>query len=176
MRFKAILSGIVLIIVCVAVFIWSGLYNIGADVPHWKITFWLLEQARERSVEVHSSDINAPSLNDEKLIAMGFPHFNEMCRQCHGAPGCQRDEFAAGLYPSPPSLASEDIQQEFNASELFWIVKHGIKMTGMPSFGVTHTDIQIWGIIATVKELPELDNSAYEEMVKQYVRPEAVEQ
>jgi hypothetical protein len=175
MRFRAFLSGIVFIIVCVAVFIWSGWYNVGADGPHWKITFWLLEEARERSVEMHSKNIVSPSFNDSKLLEVGFPHFHEMCRQCHGAPGYPRDEFAEGLYPNPPSLASADIQQELSASELFWIVKHGIKMTGMPSFGKTHTDAQIWGIIAVVKKLPEMDEVAYEEMVKKLIPPEVTE-
>ena len=175
MRFKAFLSGIAFIIVCVAVFIWLGWYNVGADVPHWKITFWLLEKARERSVEMHSKDIASPSFNDQKLPDVGFPHFNEMCRQCHGAPGYPPDEFAEGLYPRPPSLASRDVQQELSASELFWIVKHGIKMTGMPGFGKTHTDDQIWGIIAIVKKLPEMNHAAYEEMVKKSSQSEATE-
>jgi mono/diheme cytochrome c family protein len=175
MGFKTFLSGIVLIIVCVGVFIWSGLYNIGADVPHRNITSWLLEEARERSVEVHSTDIVSPSLNDQKLLALGFPHFNEMCKQCHGAPGYPRAEFAEGLYPLPPSLASGDVQRELSAAELFWIVKHGIKMTGMPGFGKTHTDEQIWGIIALVKKLPEMDQTAYEEMIHKYIRQETTE-
>ena len=175
MRFKAILSATVFVILCVAIFIWSGLYNIGADSPHWGITFLLLEEARERSVEMHSKDIVSPSLNDRKLLEVGFPHFNEMCRQCHGAPGYPRDEFAEGLYPMPPSLASRDVQQELSAAEIFWIVKHGIKMTGMPSFGKTHTDEQIWGIIAIVKKLPEMNPAAYEEMVKKSISPETTE-
>jgi mono/diheme cytochrome c family protein len=75
----------------------------------------------------------------------------------------------------PPSLASGDVNQELSASELFWIVKHGIKMTGMPSFGKTHTDEQIWGIIAIVKKLPEMDKAAYEKMVKKCVQHEFIE-
>jgi mono/diheme cytochrome c family protein len=175
MKIKAFLLGIVFIIVCAAAFIWSGWYNIGSDIPHWKITFWLLEEARDRSVGMHSKDIVPPSFNDQNLLEVGFPHFNEMCRQCHGAPGYPRAEYAEGLYPVPPSLASGDVQQELSASELFWIVKHGIKMTGMPSFGKTHTDEQIWGIIAIVKKLPEMDPAAYKEMVKKYIQPEVPE-
>jgi mono/diheme cytochrome c family protein len=175
MGLKAFLSATVFVIVCVAIFIWSGLYNIGADSPHWGITFLLLEEARERSVEMHSKDIVAPSFDDHKLLEVGFPHFDEMCRQCHGAPGYPRDEFAEGLYPLPPSLAPGDVQQELSPSELFWIVKHGIKMTGMPSFGKTHTDEQIWGIIAIVKKLPEMDKAAYEEMVNKFVQHEFTE-
>jgi len=173
--FKAFLSATVFVLVCVAIFIWAGLYNIGADSPHWGITSLLLEAARERSVEMHSKDIVSPAFNDQKLLEVGFPHFHEMCRQCHGAPGYPRDEFAEGLYPMPPSLASRDVQQELSASEIFWIVKHGIKMTGMPSFGKTHTDEQIWGIIAIVKKLPEMNRAAYEEMVKKSISPETTE-
>jgi mono/diheme cytochrome c family protein len=98
-----------------------------------------------------------------------------MCKQCHGAPGSPRDEFAEGLYSIPPSLASGDVQQELSASELFWIVTHGIKMSGMPSFGKTHTEEQIWGIIAIVKKLPEMNRAAYEEMIKKFIQPEVKE-
>jgi hypothetical protein len=175
MRLKTFLLALVFIVAGITFFLLSGSYNVGADSPHWKITSWLLEEARERSVAMHSKNIVSPSFSDPMLQELGFPHFHEMCRQCHGAPGYQRDEFAEGLYPSPPSLNDPDIQHELNASEMFWIVKHGLKMTGMPRFGKSHTDNQIWGIIAIAKELPELDNAAYGEMVKKYIRPESIE-
>ena len=164
--FWGILTLIIIGIIGGAIFIWSGFYNVAADVPHYQLTFWILDAARERSVEVHSQGITPPSLKDQKLINLGFPHFHETCQLCHGAPGISRTEFAEGLYPNPPSLRSNDVQGDLSDAELFWVVKHGLKMTGMPSFGETHTEEQIWGIIAFLRRLPELTPEDYQAMVK----------
>jgi len=147
-------------------FVWSGIYNVGADVPHWKTTFLLLEAVRERSISVHSEGIEVPPLNNEGLVKTGFPHFHEMCRLCHGAPGYQKEEFAQGLYPNPPVLSSREVQRENDDRALYWIVQNGLKMTGMPSFGKTHSEKQLWGIVAFVRRLPSLDPQTYKGMVE----------
>ena len=162
---KAFVWGIVTVVVVIilggAILVWSGIYNVAADVPHYRLTFWLLDEARECSVAFHSKGIVPPSLKGQKLVAVGFPHYHEMCRLCHGAPGLPRLEFAEGLYPSPPSLVSDDVQRDLGNGELFWIVKNGLKMTGMPSFGKTHTEEQLWGIVAFLRRLPDLTPEEY---------------
>jgi mono/diheme cytochrome c family protein len=153
-----------LLVAGVAFFVFSGLYDVSADVPHWRLTFLILDEARDRSIDVHSKGITAPAF-DEKLADIGFPHFHEMCRLCHGAPGYGRNEFAVGLYPSPPDLSAPAFQAELADAELFWVVKHGLKMTGMPSFGVTHDEHTLWGIVAFVRQVPKLTGEDYASMV-----------
>ena len=77
-----------------------------------------------------------------------------MCRLRHGTPGFDRNEFAKGLYPSPPDLTSGNVQQEWNDAERYWIIKNRLKLTGVPAFGVTHDDNQICGMVAFLKHLP----------------------
>ena len=177
---KSFFISLLFILCCVlvggAIFILSGVYNMGADVPHWKATFLLLDVARERSVSFHSNDIEPLSLGDPKLVERGFPHYHETCRLCHGAPGVHREEIARGLYPNPPLLNSNEVQQELVDSELFWIVKHGLKMTGMPSFGQTHTDEQIRNIVIFVRHLPVLGPKDYLSMVKAHEQDSPGEQ
>jgi hypothetical protein len=167
---KAFVWGVVTVIVVIilggAILVWSGIFNVAADVPHYKLTFWILDEARERSVASHSRGIVPLSLKGQKLVSVGFPQNHEMCRLCHGAPGLHRLEFAEGLYPSPPSLASDDVQRDLSDAELFWVVKNGLKMTGMPAFGNTHTEEQLWGIIAFLRRLPNLAPEEYGAMVK----------
>ena len=89
-----------------------------------------------------------------------------MCEECHGAPGVERSEMGKGLYPRGPKLlwaAKED-----SPSELFWITKNGIKMTGMPAFGPTHSDEEIWAIVAFVKKLPGIDSAFYDELSRKW--------
>jgi mono/diheme cytochrome c family protein len=167
---KSFFVALIVILVCIivggAAFVLSGIYNVGADVPHWRLTFLLLEAVRDRSIAVHSEGIKVPSLNEEALVQKGFPHFHEMCRLCHGAPGYVREEFAEGLYPNPPYLGSHEVQRDNDDRELYWIVKNGLKMTGMPAFGKTHTEEQLWGIVAFVRRLPSLDPQTYKQMVE----------
>jgi mono/diheme cytochrome c family protein len=154
------------IIVALSAFIWSGIYNIAADVPHWGVTFWILDQARIRSVAFHSRGINPPPLNDKTLVHKAFPYFHETCRHCHGAPGQERNSFAQGLYPNPPPLTLDDVHKGLGDAEMFWVVKNGFKMTGMPAFEKIHTDNQIWAIIAFVRNLPNIYPSDYDAMLK----------
>jgi len=165
---KIILAVLVIIVAAiggVAGFIWSGTYNVAATVHHWDFTYELLREARDRSIEAHGQGIKAPSLKDPKLQEGGMHEFHEMCRLCHGAPGYPNSEFAQGLYPAPPNLATKYVQT-WDDGQLFWIVKNGIKMTGMPSFGVTHGDNELWTIIAFLRRLPELKPEVYEGLVK----------
>ena len=167
---KSFFVAVLIILGCVilggAAFVLSGIYNVAADVPHWKVTYLLLEGVRERSIAVHSRGIKVPPLNEEGLVHTGLVHFHETCRLCHGAPGYQREEFAEGLYPKPPFLGSHEVQRENEDGEFYWVVKNGLKMTGMPSFGKTHSEEQLWGIVAFLRRLPSLDPETYKEMLK----------
>jgi len=162
-------------VVGAGLFVWSGVYDISARVPHWKATFMLLEAVRKQSVSAHSNGIAAPPLDDLSRINAGFPHYHETCRLCHKAPGFHRTEFAEGLYPRPPHLASHEIRNETTDAELFWVVQNGLKMTGMPAFGGTYTPDQIWSTIAFVRKLPQLNSETYKEMVESWKRDHAGE-
>ncbi len=138
----------------------SGWYNVAATEPHWKPVRQFLMFGMDRSVEHHAEGIAAPgNLADTAVIHKGFEHYQEMCVECHGAPGVKRSEMAEGLNPKPPRLLYA--AKEMKPGELFWITKNGVKMSGMPGFGPTHTDEEIWAIAAFVKQLPNLDSAAY---------------
>jgi len=159
------LKGAVLVIFVAIVagggFVWSGAYNIGADVPHWPVTKSILAITRNRSISVHSSGIKVPNLNDPKLVALGAGHYSEMCTGCHLAPDMEKSELREGLYPKPPVLYKYGIHDPAKA---FWIVKHGIKLTAMPAWGTSHSDHEIWAMVAFLKKLPQLSPAQYKAM------------
>jgi mono/diheme cytochrome c family protein len=138
-----------------------GLYNIAATQPHWGITTSFIEALRDRSIAMRSDDIVLPDLDDPELRAAAFSHYHGMCRLCHGAPGYRSNEFAKGLYPVPPLMTSGDIQKSRSDAKIYWIVKHGIKLTGMPAFGPTHGESELWGLVALTKEMPAMDPGHY---------------
>jgi mono/diheme cytochrome c family protein len=138
-----------------------GVYNFAADVPHTQLVVDLIDYARDRSVEERAEDIAVPNLDDPKMIAAGAAHYAEMCTSCHLAPGMAENEMRPGMYPKPPVLANMEVE---DAAERFWIVKHGLKMSGMPAWGVTHSDEEIWAIVAFLQKLPSLTPEQYKAM------------
>lgn len=161
--FIGAVSVIVLLIVGYLIFIYSGIYNISAMVHHDKLTLWMMNTVRENSIKQNADeDIKIPDLSDTSLVSMGFVHYREMCVGCHGGPGMEQSEIAEGLYPNPPMLTK--VAKDWTPQQLFWITKNGLKMTGMPAFGLTHTDEMIWAIVAFTKKLPELSAVEYQAM------------
>jgi mono/diheme cytochrome c family protein len=153
------------------IFAWSGIYDIAATEPHWGATSSFIGMLRHRSIAVRSEDIQAPDLDDAKLKETGFAHYHEMCRLCHGAPEYRRVEFAEGLYPSPPSMTSGSIQKALSEAKIYWIVKNGIKMTGMPAFGPTHDEKELWGLVAIVEDIPRMSPEQYRQLVIKLTNP-----
>lgn len=135
-------------------YLYSGYYDISAIHPHQKITLAILNEVRERSIAFHSKKVKEPPAVDKSmLLEAGQRRFQETCCLCHGAPGFQREGFADGLYPNPPYLGSKDIQS-MSDKEIFWVIKNGIKMTGMPAFGIRYKDEELWGVVKIVRSLP----------------------
>lgn len=163
---KLTFIGAVVLVMAVLAFAYSGVYDVAADAPHWRGTYWLMETTRERSIAVRTQSVGAvPDLDDSSMLALGADHYAEMCTGCHLAPGMEDTEMRAGLYPKPPNLVERDDQR--TPGEAFWIIKHGLKMSGMPAWGVTHDDRSIWAMVAFVQKLPELTPAQYEEMIGQ---------
>jgi mono/diheme cytochrome c family protein len=149
-------------------FILSGCYDVAASTPDHGLIEWVLRTTQARSVhrayESLEGQVRVPKLDDPQLIQTGLIHYHEMCATCHGAPGVKISEIGQGLNPTPPELTSQGGDEPL---ETFWIVKNGIKMTGMPSFGVTHTDDEIWAIVAFVDRMPKLSPAEYQALVQQ---------
>lgn len=163
---KSLLLTAVIALVGAGLFLYSGLYPIGADVSHNRLTYWLLETLRERSVARAASDIEIPEeLDSADRLLSGGADYNDMCADCHLKPGKTESDFSIGLYPSPPNLTrTEDETGADNAAlkRQFWIIKHGIKASGMPAWGPTHSDERIWNMVAFLQRLPELSEQQYQ--------------
>ena len=153
-------------------FIYSGLYPMGADNHHNRVTYWLLETMREKSIARSSQDIDIPDLSSPDLLLEGGADYNEMCSGCHLQPGISESDLSIGLYPSPPNLAGalhghghehkSEISDDIFFRRNFWIIKHGIKASGMPAWGPTHSDDRIWAMVAFIEKLPRLNKTQYQ--------------
>jgi mono/diheme cytochrome c family protein len=152
----------VLVIVFVPLLILaSGAINMSARENASSFEHMLASWALNRSMARRAPHTDNPDLDNPKAIAIGMDHYRENCVICHGAPGVKVGELAEGLNPPAPKIYSMDIQS-MSDGELFWIVKNGIRMTGMPGFGKTHSDDEIQKIVALVRHLPHLTTSETE--------------
>lgn len=144
--------------------VYSGLYNVAATERHTGFTLWALHTIMKNSVRERARDIEVPQelLAARTSAERGFRNYREMCVMCHGAPGVEPSEVGQGLTPEPPDLAKR--VENWSAAELYWIVHHGIKMTGMPAFGPTHADEELWALVAFLQKLPSLTPEAYQAM------------
>ncbi len=157
---KKLIALIILIIIALGVWIWSGSYNIGADSPHWAFTRYLIGQVREHSIASHSAGIKVPDLDNPALLSEGAHHYARMCTGCHLAPGMGDSELRQGLYPKPPNLT----HFAPDPAAAFWVIKHGIKMTAMPAWGKTHDDQKIWAMVAYLQKQPHMSVERYRQL------------
>ncbi len=162
--FLRILIVVAVLISGYLIFIYSGIYNISALDPHNSVTNWMMVTVRDNSIKFHAKNIKAPNLSDPSLVRMGFVHYREMCVGCHGAPGISQNEIGEGLYPNPPKLSN--VVKYWTPQQLFWITKNGLKMTGMPAFGLTHSDDMIWAIVSLMEKLPSMTEEQYRSLDK----------
>jgi mono/diheme cytochrome c family protein len=165
MRAVAITVGVfIVLLLSGAVLVYSGAYDVAATRPHAPLTQRFLHAAMRHAVQRRAQDIVAPPLDDLVQIHNGVRDYREMCQPCHGAPGVDPDEVGQGLTPAPPDLVRT--ARTWSAPELFWILKYGVRMTGMPAWGPTHDDAELWAIVAFVRRLPTLSAEDYQTLVR----------
>ena len=163
MRFASgFLAAIVLMVLVAFAVSYSGVVNVAATEQDKGVAAWLLSNTMQGSVRRQANGIAAPRQASEEEIREEFRFYNEACVFCRGAPGKDPTDIGKGLNPEPPYLP--DVVARWSSSELFWIAKNGIRMTGMPAFGPTHKDEEIWKVVAFVQRLPTVTEEDYAKM------------
>jgi len=116
----------------------------------------------QRSVARHARSISVPAQLTDQQAKDGLRIYKDTCIYCHGAPGKDPGDIGKGLNPEAPYLP--DTVGRWSSAELFWIIKHGIKMTGTASYGAVHKDEEIWNLVAFVQGLPKMTPEQYGQM------------
>ncbi len=139
---------------------WSGLMSVRASSGHWAVTDWFLHWVMRNSVSARAvSPDKVPRLDAPGLIPGAAGHFETACATCHGSPAQPRPDSVMAMLPPPPDLKT--VVPEWSHSELFEIVKHGVRFTGMPAWPTQSRDDEIWSMVAFLKKLPEMDAEDY---------------
>jgi mono/diheme cytochrome c family protein len=162
MRILALIGAVAIVVaVATSIYVFGGFYNVAASEEGNVVVDWALVRVREASMNHHAGGTPPLKLDDPAVIRDGARAFARRgCVNCHGAPGIEWAKFAEGLNPGPPDLKDEVSGDD--AAHIFWAVKNGIRMTGMPSFGKAGVDDnEIWQIVAFIKALPKVSETDY---------------
>ena len=135
-----------------ALFVYAGVYDISATEQHTAPVYWVLKTVMRQSIRNHARTVEMPPLADPALVMRGLALYDASCVRCHGAPGVAPQAFALGLRPVPANLANS--AREWPPAELFFAIKHGIKLTGMPAWQYRLPDDALWAIVAWLQVLP----------------------
>ena len=170
MRKIATVFGLLLLAATVGVFAFtvSGVYDVSATTPHFGVTWRMMRMTLEGSVKRRARNITVPDLDDPEKVHRGLKTFQEMCVTCHGAPGAPKSEISKGLYPPAPNLA--EAAKNWTPAELYVITKLGVKMTGMPAWGPTHSEEELWSLVAFMRLFPTMPASEYVDAEKYFVK------
>jgi mono/diheme cytochrome c family protein len=160
--FGGLLATLTVLVLSGLALLYSGTFNVAATEPHTPFGAWLLSNVVQYSVKARAGGIAVPAQFTDDDVRQGFLSFDQTCATCHGAPGKERSEIGRGLNPVPPDLGQA--AGRWSSAELFWIVKHGLRMTGMPAFGPTLDDRQLWNIVAFAQRLPGMTPDQYKTM------------
>jgi len=150
-----VVFGILLVAAGAAAILYTGSFNTSAEKPPSRMEKKIATFALNKSVERRAPNRTNPLPATPENLRRGLAHFRENCVLCHGAPGVDPGEIGQGLNPGAPDLTLPRVQARTDG-QLFWLVDEGIKMTGMPAFGPTHDENEIWKIVAFLRHLPEI--------------------
>lgn len=141
---------------------WLGVFNVGASGGHWKITDWFLGFALRSSVRTYALGVEVPDELPRRAIQPAAAHFARGCAICHGAPGEPRNPAMPAMLPQPPDLST--VVADWSDAELFRIVKHGIRFTGMPAWPAPSRDDEVWAMVAFLRALPQMSPGDYRKL------------
>mgnify|MGYP000618882130 CR=1 FL=1 len=142
-----------------AIVLRAGWYDTTATSQHLQPVHTLLELGMRYSVRNHASEVRVPPLGAPRQVLRGAAVYAAHCAQCHGGPGSAQAKIAQSMQPLPGPLV--DAGAHWQPRELYWITKHGIKMSGMPAWQFHLSDADLWSVVAFMGVLPTLSARDY---------------
>ncbi len=146
----------------IALVLFLGGFDAGADAGWSQPSTWAIHRTMVHSVEARAHDLKPPDRFSAAEVREGFRVYDAHCAMCHGGPGLGRQPWTAGMEPSPPYLI--DAGRRWKPEELYWIVRHGVKMTGMPAWNSRISSSDTWSLVGFLEAMPSVTATDYARM------------
>lgn len=161
MRILALIGALgIIAAIGAAGFFLGGFYSVAGTQEDPAIVHWALVQVRSASIVRHATDTPPANIDSPARVQAGAKAYATLgCVNCHGGPGATWAKFSEGLHPDPPDLKEV---KDHTPAQLFWVIKNGINMTGMPSFKLAGAkDDDLWSVAAFVKKISTVSEADY---------------
>ncbi|WP_075292892.1 c-type cytochrome [Pararhizobium arenae] len=139
-------------------FAWAGLLDVRASTGHWRVTDWFLHWVMRSSVRTASLGKEPPAFTPA-MLPLAAGHYEIGCAGCHGSPALPPPVAAQNMLPPPPDM--NEVSGSWSDAELFEIVRHGVRYTGMPAWPAPNRDDEVWAMVAFLRAYPQIDSDTY---------------
>ena len=133
----------------------TGSVPANADSPPSAIEKWAARRSLHNLLQREGPKLTIPIANTDENIIAGIHLYAENCAVCHGASDARPSAIAKGLYQHAPQLAKNGVEDD-PEGKIFWQAKHGIRLTGMPAFGASYSDDELWKVTLFLKHMDAL--------------------
>ena len=126
---------------------------------------FVAHRMRHWAVPAKAREMKNPFADSAEAVAAGRMHFADHCALCHGNDGRGKTEIGRNLYPKVPDMWAKETQ-ELSDGEIFYIIKNGVRMTGMPAWGedTPEDDVSSWQLVSFIRHVPWITPKELEEM------------
>ena len=159
----ALIAAGTLAIAGAAVFFGGEFHKLSAIRQHPAWVYYGLGVVRDTVIAIDAGSVAVPADFTPAADPEGAALYQKHCAQCHGAPGMPPDDFALGMMPVPPNIVHAALERP--PDEVFWFIRYGLKMSGMPAWQDRMSEADMWRITALVEALPTLTPAAYAALV-----------
>ena len=156
-----ILVAIAVAVAGVYLFVRSGALPAGQDVKPGSLERWAAKTSLRATIQRQTSGLTDPLPASDENLAAGIPLYVTHCQICHGGPDARPSVIARGLSPAAPQLAKDGVEDDPEPTT-YWKITHGIRFTGMPAFGQTLSQKEIWQVTQFLKRMDALSPAARE--------------
>jgi mono/diheme cytochrome c family protein len=171
------LIGMVLAVVVVGVglvFAYAKVTGLTANSAPGRVETALARMGRSWAIPASYRERPNPVDRTDDAVRAGLAHFADHCASCHGNDGSGNTEMGRNLFPPSPDMRLA-ATQDLTDGELFYIIEHGVRFTGMPAWstGTPEGEESTWQLVHFLRRLPALTRPEIEEMAGMNPRPPA---
>ncbi len=138
-------------------------HGFSAREKPWRVEAFLARNVRRIAIPAGANRLENLLPSSPEILAEARDHFADHCAICHGNDGQGNTVIGRNLYPPAPDMTQEETQR-LTDGELFYIIKNGIRFTGMPAWEEEHTDEETWKQVLFIRHLPNLTPEELEMM------------